>query len=85
LNLVSKHRDRPDRAGWSPRWIKVKNPKSPAMHRAKDAFSWSVRPRIGSFGSRNTWPRWHIVRRSLQPSARPSSCWSWPSVSAARL
>jgi len=39
----------------------------------------------GIVGSRNSWPRWHIIRRSFQPSARPSSCWSWPSVSAARL
>jgi bifunctional non-homologous end joining protein LigD len=36
--LVSKHRDRPYRAGRSPHWIKVKNPGSPAMNRAKDAF-----------------------------------------------
>ena len=34
--LVSKHRDRPYRAGRSPHWIKVKNAKSPAMNRAKD-------------------------------------------------
>jgi bifunctional non-homologous end joining protein LigD len=34
--LVSKRRDRPYRAGRSPHWIKVKNPKSPAMTRAKD-------------------------------------------------
>jgi len=34
--LVSKHRDRPYRAGRSPHWIKVKNPKSPAIVRAKD-------------------------------------------------
>ena len=34
--LVSKRRDRPYRAGRSPHWIKVKNPKSPAMNRAKD-------------------------------------------------
>jgi ATP-dependent DNA ligase len=37
--LVSKRRDRPYRAGPSKHWIKVKNPKSPAMNRAKDAFS----------------------------------------------
>jgi bifunctional non-homologous end joining protein LigD len=37
--LVSKHRDRPYRGGRSPHWIKVKNPKSPAMLRAKDG-SW---------------------------------------------
>jgi bifunctional non-homologous end joining protein LigD len=35
--LVSKHRDRPYRAGRSSHWIKVKNPTSPAMNRAKDA------------------------------------------------
>jgi hypothetical protein len=29
--MVSKHRDRPYRAGRSPHWIKVKNPTSPAM------------------------------------------------------
>jgi bifunctional non-homologous end joining protein LigD len=34
--LVSKHRDRPYRPGRSPHWIKVKNPKSAAMNRAKD-------------------------------------------------
>lgn len=37
--LVSKHRDRAYRAGRSPNWVKVKNPASPAMLRAKDAFS----------------------------------------------
>jgi len=37
--LVSKHKGRSYRAGRSPHWIKVKNPASPAMHRAKDAFS----------------------------------------------
>ncbi|MFY9952107.1 RNA ligase family protein [Bradyrhizobium sp.] len=36
--LVSKRRDRPYRAGRSPHWIKVKNPASPAMNRAKEAF-----------------------------------------------
>ena len=36
--LVSKRRDRPYRAGRSPHWIKVKNPTSPAMDRAQDAF-----------------------------------------------
>ena len=36
--LVSKRRDRRYRAGASRDWIKVKNPKSPAMNRAKDAF-----------------------------------------------
>src|SRR4249919_1289628 len=35
--LVSKHKDRAYRAGRSPHWIKVKNPKSPAMSRAKDS------------------------------------------------
>ena len=34
--LVSKRRDRPYRAGRSPHWVKVKNPKSPAMTRAKE-------------------------------------------------
>jgi bifunctional non-homologous end joining protein LigD len=34
--IVSKHRDRPYNAGRSTDWIKVKNPKSPAMIRAKD-------------------------------------------------
>jgi ATP-dependent DNA ligase len=37
--LVSKRRDSRYRAGPSRNWIKVKNPKSPAMNRAKDAFS----------------------------------------------
>jgi bifunctional non-homologous end joining protein LigD len=37
--LVSKHRDRPYRAGRSPDWVKVKNPASPAMHRVKEAFA----------------------------------------------
>ncbi|MDR3489322.1 MAG: DNA ligase [Bradyrhizobium sp.] len=36
--LVSKHRDRAYRAGTSPNWVKVKNPKHPAMQRVKDAF-----------------------------------------------
>jgi bifunctional non-homologous end joining protein LigD len=35
--LVSKHRGRPYRAGPSPTWLKVKNPKHPAMDRVKDA------------------------------------------------
>jgi bifunctional non-homologous end joining protein LigD len=34
--LVSKHRDQPHRAGRSPHWVKVKNPTSPAMTRAKE-------------------------------------------------
>jgi bifunctional non-homologous end joining protein LigD len=38
--LVSKRPDRPYRAGRSPHWIKVKNPASPAMTRAKD-IDWS--------------------------------------------
>ncbi|MBR1236959.1 DNA ligase [Bradyrhizobium sp. AUGA SZCCT0177] len=37
--LVSKLDDRPYRPGRSPHWVKVKNPASPAMLRAKDA-SW---------------------------------------------
>ena len=36
--LVSKHRDRAYRPGRSPNWVKVKNPKHPAMTRAKEAF-----------------------------------------------
>src|SRR5438874_8617749 len=34
--IVSKHRDRSYKAGPSKRWIKVKNPNSPAMRRAKE-------------------------------------------------
>ena len=37
--LVSKHKDRPYRAGRSPNWIKVKNRKHPAMERVKESFS----------------------------------------------
>ncbi|MBR1154169.1 hypothetical protein [Bradyrhizobium sp. JYMT SZCCT0428] len=37
--LVSKLDDRPYRPGRSPNGVKVKNPASPAMLRAKDAFS----------------------------------------------
>ena len=37
--LVSKLDDSRHRAGRSPHWVKVKNPASPAMLRAKDAFS----------------------------------------------
>jgi bifunctional non-homologous end joining protein LigD len=37
--LVSKRRDSRYRSGPSKDWIKVKNPKSPAMSRARDAFS----------------------------------------------
>lgn len=36
--LVSKHKDRPYRAGRSPHWVKMKNPQHPAMQRVKDAF-----------------------------------------------
>jgi bifunctional non-homologous end joining protein LigD len=36
--LVSKRRDRAYRAGRSPHWIKVKNPSSPAMKRAREAL-----------------------------------------------
>jgi bifunctional non-homologous end joining protein LigD len=36
--LVSKHRDRPYRAGRSPHWIKVKNRQHPAFGRAQDQF-----------------------------------------------
>ena len=35
--LVSKHKDRPYRAGRSPHWVKMKNPKHPAMTRVPDA------------------------------------------------
>jgi len=34
--IVSKHRDSSYKAGQSRHWIKVKNPKSPAMTRGKD-------------------------------------------------
>ena len=37
--LVSKHRDRPYRAGRSKDWIKVKNRKHHAFHRVKESFS----------------------------------------------
>jgi bifunctional non-homologous end joining protein LigD len=36
--MVSKHRDRAYGAGRSPNRVKVKNPNSPAMKWAKDAF-----------------------------------------------
>ena len=36
--LVSKHRDRPYRAGRSKHWVKVKNRKHPAMSRVMEAF-----------------------------------------------
>jgi bifunctional non-homologous end joining protein LigD len=35
--LVSKRRDRPDRAGRSPDWIKVKNRSHPSLDRVKDS------------------------------------------------
>jgi hypothetical protein len=37
--LVSKHRDRAYRSGTSPHWVKVKNPKHPALRRFKESFS----------------------------------------------
>jgi len=37
--LVSKHRDRAYRAGTSPNWVKVKNPKHPGMARVMNAFA----------------------------------------------
>jgi bifunctional non-homologous end joining protein LigD len=43
--LVSKRRDRPYRAGRSLDWVKVKNPASPAMTRAKDVEWSNARPR----------------------------------------
>ncbi len=36
--LVSKHKDRPYRAGRSPHWVKVKNREHPAMERVMDTF-----------------------------------------------
>jgi bifunctional non-homologous end joining protein LigD len=42
--LVSKRRDRPYRAGRSRHWLKVKNPKSAAMVRAKEV-DWSRQSR----------------------------------------
>jgi bifunctional non-homologous end joining protein LigD len=36
--IVSKHKDRAYRAGVSPNWVKVKNPKHPAMTRVKETF-----------------------------------------------
>ena len=36
--MVSKHRDRPYRAGRSPHWIKVKNRQHPAYSRVRDQF-----------------------------------------------
>jgi bifunctional non-homologous end joining protein LigD len=40
--LVSKHRERAYRAGTSPNWVKVKNPKHPAMTRVMEAFANKV-------------------------------------------
>ena len=37
--LVSKRKDSRYRAGRSPDWVKVKNPKSLAMNRVKDSFT----------------------------------------------
>jgi bifunctional non-homologous end joining protein LigD len=37
--LVSKHRERAYRAGTSPNWVKVKNPKHPAMTRVMKTLS----------------------------------------------
>jgi len=34
--MVPKHRDRAYRSGPSPHWLKVKNPKRPAIQRIKD-------------------------------------------------
>jgi bifunctional non-homologous end joining protein LigD len=36
--LVAKRHDRPNRAGVSPNWVKIKNPDHPAMMRVKEAF-----------------------------------------------
>ena len=36
--IVSKHRDRAYRSGRCSHWVKMKNPASPAMKRARDAF-----------------------------------------------
>ncbi len=35
--LVSKHKERPYRAGRSPHWVKVKNLKHPAMNRVMES------------------------------------------------
>jgi bifunctional non-homologous end joining protein LigD len=37
---VSKRRDRPYRAGRSPHWVKVKNPNSSAIARARHVEAW---------------------------------------------
>jgi hypothetical protein len=42
--IVSKHRDRTYKAGRSPHWVKVKNPKSPAMLRAEEGEWWRAQP-----------------------------------------
>jgi hypothetical protein len=40
LSIARKEwRDRSYRAGTSPNWLKVKNPRHPAMQRVKEAFS----------------------------------------------
>ena len=39
VGLVSKHKDRPYRAGRSPHWIKIQKRKHPAMSRVMDTFS----------------------------------------------
>jgi bifunctional non-homologous end joining protein LigD len=36
--MVSKRRDRAYRGGRSRDWVKVKNPKHPAINRVKEAF-----------------------------------------------
>jgi len=36
--LVSKHKDRPYRAGRSPHWVEVKNRSDPALERVKDSL-----------------------------------------------
>jgi ATP dependent DNA ligase-like protein len=69
--LVSKRRDSRYRAGPSRDWIKVKNPKSPAMNRAKDPLknptrrAWGCtgresrsvrRPTIAGFSDRGLFP-----------------------------
>jgi bifunctional non-homologous end joining protein LigD len=37
--FVSKRRDSPYRAGPWKHWVKIKNPKHPAMHRVKESLS----------------------------------------------
>ena len=37
--LVSKHKDRPYRAGRSPHWVKIKNREHHAMERVMDTFA----------------------------------------------